>query len=75
MVVTFALMYPEETRGVVAASGYYYPTRRLDSLLAWANVLPVLGPVLRNTVMPVEGRVRQAGGENTVRSGGDPADL
>lgn len=72
VVVTFSLMYPEETRGVVAASGYYYPTRRLDSLLAWANVLPVLGPVLRNTVMPVEGAVF---GKLAVKALFDPAEI
>jgi pimeloyl-ACP methyl ester carboxylesterase len=72
VVVTFALMYPEETRGVVAASGYYYPTRRLDSLLAWSNVLPVLGPVLRNTVMPVEGAVF---GKLAVKALFDPAEI
>jgi pimeloyl-ACP methyl ester carboxylesterase len=72
VVVTFALMYPEETRGVVAASGYYYPTRRLDSLFAWSNVLPVLGPVLRNTLVPVEGAVF---GKLAVKALFDPAEI
>lgn len=72
VVVTFALMYPEETRGVVAASGYYYPTRRIDSLLAWVSVLPVLGPVMRNTVMPVEGAVF---GKLAVKVLFDPAEI
>jgi pimeloyl-ACP methyl ester carboxylesterase len=72
VVVTFALMYPKDTRGVVAASGYYYPTRRLDSLLAWANVLPVLGPVLRNTVTPVGGAVL---GKLAVKALFDPAEI
>jgi pimeloyl-ACP methyl ester carboxylesterase len=72
VVVTFALTYPEETRGVVAASGYYYPTRRLDSLLAWSNVLPVLGPMLRNKLTPVEGAVF---GKLAVKALFDPAEI
>jgi pimeloyl-ACP methyl ester carboxylesterase len=55
VVITFALNHPEDTRGVVAASGYYYPTRRVDSAIAWMNGLPVLGPLMRNTLTPIEG--------------------
>ncbi len=53
LVVTFALHHPEDVRGVVAASGYYYPNRRLDAALAVMNVAPVIGPVCRNTISPV----------------------
>ncbi|MBK8906539.1 MAG: alpha/beta hydrolase [Rhodospirillales bacterium] len=55
LVVTFALLYPEEVRAVVAASGYYYPNWRADSPLAWLNYLPVIGTVMRNTLTPVQG--------------------
>jgi len=55
IVVSFALLYPGDVRGVVAASGYYYPNFRADSLLAWSMTLPVIGRVLRNTLMPVQG--------------------
>jgi pimeloyl-ACP methyl ester carboxylesterase len=55
VVVTFALLYPEDTRGIVAASGYYYPNRRADALLALSATLPIIGPVMRNTLLPVEG--------------------
>ena len=55
LVVTFALHHPDEISGVVAASGYYYPNRRLDAAIAVLNVAPVIGPVVRNTVGPVLG--------------------
>ncbi len=55
VVMAFAIHHPEDVRGVVAASGYYYPARRLDAAIAWMNELPVIGPVLRNTLTPVEG--------------------
>lgn len=55
VVITFAVHHPAETRGVVPASGYYYPIRRLDAAIAWMNDLPVIGRVLRNTLTPVQG--------------------
>jgi pimeloyl-ACP methyl ester carboxylesterase len=57
LVVTYALRRPEELRGVVAASGYYYPTRRLDAALAELLVAPVIGPIVRNTIFPLLGAV------------------
>lgn len=57
VVVSFALLYPEDTRGIVAASGYYYPNMRADSIVAWSATLPLIGPILRNTLLPVEGAV------------------
>jgi pimeloyl-ACP methyl ester carboxylesterase len=55
LVVTFALHAPDAIRGVVAASGYYYPNRRLDAAIAVLNVAPAIGPVVRNTVGPMLG--------------------
>jgi pimeloyl-ACP methyl ester carboxylesterase len=70
VVIAFALDHPDATRGVVAASGYYYPILRLDSAIAWMNYLPVIGPVLRNTLTPLEG---VALGRMAVRMLFDPA--
>jgi pimeloyl-ACP methyl ester carboxylesterase len=70
--MAFAVMYPAETRGVVLASGYYYPTRRLDAAIAWMNYVPVLGTVLRNTLTPLEG---VALGKWAVRFLFDPAPI
>jgi pimeloyl-ACP methyl ester carboxylesterase len=53
LVVTYALHHPEDIRGVVAASGYYYPNRRLDAAMAVLNGAPVIGPIFRNTISPV----------------------
>jgi pimeloyl-ACP methyl ester carboxylesterase len=53
LVVTYALYYPDDIRGVVAASGYYYPNRRLDAAMAVLNGAPVIGPICRNTISPV----------------------
>jgi pimeloyl-ACP methyl ester carboxylesterase len=53
LVVTYALHYPDDIRGVVAASGYYYPNRRLDAAMAVLNGAPVIGPICRNTISPV----------------------
>lgn len=53
LVVTYALYYPEDIRGIVAASGYYYPNRRLDAAIAVLNGAPVIGPIFRNTLSPV----------------------
>ena len=53
LVVTYALHHPGDIRGVVAASGYYYPNRRLDAAMAVLNGAPVIGPICRNTISPV----------------------
>lgn len=70
VVMSFALMHPQDTRGIVAASGYYYPHFRADSIVAWSATLPVIGPILRNTVLPVEGA---AFGSLAVKALFDPA--
>lgn len=47
-----ALEHPEAVSGTVLASGYYYPTARIDALALSAPGLPGLGDVLRHTVSP-----------------------
>jgi pimeloyl-ACP methyl ester carboxylesterase len=61
LVVTFAVHHPDQIRGVVTASGYYYPNRRLDAAIAVLNVAPAIGPVFRNTVGPVLGALTGMG--------------
>jgi pimeloyl-ACP methyl ester carboxylesterase len=70
--MAFAVTYPAAIRGVVLASGYYYPTRRVDAAIAWMNYLPVIGTVLRNTLTPLEGL---ALGKWAVRFLFDPAPI
>src|SRR3954447_13774010 len=40
-------------RGLVVASGYYFPTRRLDVWMMSGPAIPVFGDVLRYTVAPI----------------------
>ena len=43
--------YP--VRGLVLASGYYFPTRRLDFWMMSGPAVPVLGDLMRYTVAPI----------------------
>lgn len=54
--LAFALDYPTETRGVVLASGYYFPTARLDVPFMAAPALPILGDLMRHTISPLLSR-------------------
>jgi pimeloyl-ACP methyl ester carboxylesterase len=40
-------------RGLVLISGYYFPTWRVDVMLASAAAIPIIGDILRYTVSPV----------------------
>lgn len=55
--VAMALEYPSFVRGLVLASGYYYPTARLDVVALSAPALPVVGDVASNTVSPIASRI------------------
>lgn len=74
LVITFALYYPEQIRGVVAGSGYYHPHWRLDSLLAH---LPIAAGVLYcATQLPSGGaRCSQRGAAAPVRAQPGARDL
>jgi pimeloyl-ACP methyl ester carboxylesterase len=50
--LAWALQAPQELAGLVLASGYYYPSRRLDVALAAPGAVPLLGNVLNHTVSP-----------------------
>lgn len=53
----FALDYPTAARAVVLASGYYFPTARLEAPLMAPPALPVVGDLLRHTLSPLLGRL------------------
>lgn len=55
--LAYALEFPAQTRGVVLASGYYFPTARPDALLLVPPAIPVLGMLLRHTLSPVVARL------------------
>ncbi|HUQ74397.1 MAG TPA: alpha/beta hydrolase [Burkholderiales bacterium] len=52
--LAYALRYPVER--LVAASGYYYPTVRLDAPLLVPPAIPVIGDLMRYTLSPIVGR-------------------
>ncbi len=55
--VALALKFPDAVRALVLASGYYYPTPRLDVMVKSPPALPVIGSVLSHTLSPVLGRL------------------
>src|SRR3954464_12762261 len=55
--VAIALKYPSLVRGLVLASGYYYPTARPDVVAMGAPALPIVGDILSHTVSPLLSRV------------------
>jgi pimeloyl-ACP methyl ester carboxylesterase len=54
--VAFALKYPARVRGLVLASGYYYPTFKPDVVALAAPALPFVGDILRYTLSPLLSR-------------------
>lgn len=50
--VECALSHPGAVLGLVLVSGYFFPTERLAAPLAGGPAVPLLGPVLRHTVLP-----------------------
>ena len=55
--MSYALEYPAATRSIVLASGYYFPTARLDLPLMAPPAIPLLGDVMRHTISPLIGRL------------------
>jgi len=52
-----ALKYPTLVRGLVLASGYYYPSARLDVVAMGAPALPIVGDILSYTLSPLLSRL------------------
>ena len=55
--VALGLKHEESVKALVLASGYYYPTARVDVAAASGPAIPVLGDVFRYTVAPLLGRM------------------
>jgi pimeloyl-ACP methyl ester carboxylesterase len=55
--VALALKSPHLVRGLVLASGYYYPTMRLDVVALSGPAVPVLGDILGQTLSPIISRL------------------
>jgi pimeloyl-ACP methyl ester carboxylesterase len=55
--VAMALDHPERVSRLVLASGYYYPTLRIDAALLSPPALPLIGTLMRHTISPLLGRL------------------
>ena len=55
--VALAVKYEDSVKALVLASGYYYPTARIDVAAASGPAIPILGDILRYTVAPLLGRI------------------
>jgi pimeloyl-ACP methyl ester carboxylesterase len=55
--VALALKYPDLVRGLVLASGYYYPTARADVVALSGPAVPLAGDVICHTVSPIASRI------------------
>ena len=57
--LALALNHPDDVRGLVLLSGYYYPTFRVDALLSSPPAIPILGDLLRYSISPLLGKLVQ----------------
>ena len=57
--LALALNHPDDLRGLVLLSGYYYPTLRADVLLSSPPAIPILGDLLRFSISPLLGKLLQ----------------
>ena len=55
--LALALDYPDEIRGLVLMSGYYYPSLHPGLPLLSLASMPVVGDIIRHTVSPLLGRL------------------
>lgn len=55
--IALALQHPELVRGLILASGYYYPTFRPGLAVISTPAIPILGDILRLTLSPLISRL------------------
>ena len=55
--VALALQHPTMVRGLILASGYYYPTARGDVIALSAPAFPLIGDVISHTLAPIVSRL------------------
>jgi pimeloyl-ACP methyl ester carboxylesterase len=55
--VALALNHAQHVKALVLASGYYYPTARIDVLLLSLPAIPLIGDILSHTITPVLSRL------------------
>ena len=55
--IALALKYPEAVKGLILASGYYYPSVRGDVFILSQPAIPLIGDLIRYTVAPLASRL------------------
>jgi pimeloyl-ACP methyl ester carboxylesterase len=55
--LAMALEFPDDVRALALMSGYYYPSMRMDAVMATPAALPVIGDLMRYTISPWIGRL------------------
>ncbi|MBM3604840.1 MAG: alpha/beta hydrolase [Alphaproteobacteria bacterium] len=55
--VALASRFPDTVSALVLASGYFYPTARVDMMLLSGPAVPVVGDIARYTVAPLASRL------------------
>jgi pimeloyl-ACP methyl ester carboxylesterase len=55
--MAMGLRHPDDVGALVLASGYYFPSMRLDVPVRSAPAVPLLGRLMRHTVSPLLGRL------------------
>jgi pimeloyl-ACP methyl ester carboxylesterase len=62
------LNHPELARSLVLIGGYYYPSARVDAVLASPPAIPILGDAMRYTVSPLLGAAMKPAMEKQIFS-------
>jgi pimeloyl-ACP methyl ester carboxylesterase len=55
--VALALKHPQSVSGLVLASGYYYPSARVDFAIMSGPAVPLIGTLVRYTLAPIVSRL------------------
>ena len=55
--IALALKHPKSVKGLVLASGYYYPSIRGDVLAQSPSAIPVIGDLIRYSIAPFAARL------------------
>ncbi len=55
--IALALKYPKAVKGLILASGYYYPSVRGDVVILSPPAIPVIGDIIRYTIAPLISRL------------------
>ena len=73
--MALALNHPGSVARIVLIGGYYYPTARVDAVLASGPAVPVVGDLMRYTVSPLVGKAMEPAANRALFAPADvPAD-